>query len=398
MSSNNKHKLLITASTFPRWDNDTEPRFILDYAKAMLAYYDVIVLVPMCPGAAKEEEFEGVKVVRYHYFPIHKAETLCYPGAIAARIKQKKARAFLVPFLLMSLRHAIKKTVRRYGIDVIHHHWFIPQGIVQGTIKPKVPFIITGHGGDIGSFNKGLFLKLKRKCIKRAAAVTVVSAALEDKVHTLIDSDVKCHIIPMGCDTKLFAPSNRVDNMWNQGSKRVVLFVGRLAQIKGVNYLIEAMNSVDDAVLVIVGKGECEDALKEQAKSLGDKVIFAGAKTHEELRDIYPSADVFVMPSITMPDGAKEGFGLTAIEAMASGLPVVGSNSGGIAEIIQDGYNGILVDEKNPDQIANAINELLSDDSRRAAMALSAVQTANQHSYEEVARQYNQILKTVGGK
>ena len=98
-----KKRLLITGSTFPRYENDTEPRFILDIAKAMKEYADVTVLVPAAPGAADKERLEGVNVIRYHYFPIHSLETLCYPGAIVPRIKQKKTRALLVPWLFISL-------------------------------------------------------------------------------------------------------------------------------------------------------------------------------------------------------------------------------------------------------------------------------------------------------
>ncbi|WP_143087440.1 hypothetical protein [Butyrivibrio proteoclasticus] len=91
-----KKKLLVTASTFPRWENDTEPRFVLDLSKALTEYFDVTCLVPACPEAKDSEVLEGVKVLRYHYFPIHKFETLCYPGAIVPRIKQNKARATLL--------------------------------------------------------------------------------------------------------------------------------------------------------------------------------------------------------------------------------------------------------------------------------------------------------------
>ncbi len=84
-----KKKLLVTASTFPRWEGDTEPRFVLDLSSHMTDEFDVTVLVPTSPGAKDTEVMDGVKVIRYHYFPIHKWETLCYPGAIVPRIKKK---------------------------------------------------------------------------------------------------------------------------------------------------------------------------------------------------------------------------------------------------------------------------------------------------------------------
>ena len=171
-----KKKLLITGSTFPRWKGDTEPRFIFDYADAMAEYYDVTVLVPAAPGAKDRERMSNVNVIRYHYFPIHKWETLCYPGAIVPRIKEKKIRLFLVPFLFLSLYCHLKKILPKY--DIVHAHWLIPQGIVQSFFKNK-PYIVTGHGGDVTSLNKGLFRGLKIRCLKNARHVTVVSEHLK---------------------------------------------------------------------------------------------------------------------------------------------------------------------------------------------------------------------------
>jgi len=124
-----KKKLLVTGSTFPRWEGDTEPRFVLDLSEALTEYYDVTVLVPAAPVAADQEIMNGVKVIRYHYFPIHKWEMLCYPGAIVPRIREKKIRALLVPFLCISLYWHLFRMLKDY--DMVHAHWLIPQGIVQ---------------------------------------------------------------------------------------------------------------------------------------------------------------------------------------------------------------------------------------------------------------------------
>lgn len=98
-----KKRLLVTASTFPRWKGDTEPRFVLDLCKYLAEWFDVTALVPYAPGAEEKEILERVTVIRYHYFPIHKWETLCYPGAIVPRIKEKKIRLLLVPCLFLAL-------------------------------------------------------------------------------------------------------------------------------------------------------------------------------------------------------------------------------------------------------------------------------------------------------
>ena len=147
-----------------------------------------------------------------------------------------------------------------------------------------------------------------------------------------------------------------------------------------------------DAKLVIVGEGNLEEKLKKQAEPLGDKVQFLGSKTHQELKEIYASADVFVAPSVTAEDGDKEGLGLVLLEAMASGLPVVGSESGGIPEIVRDGYNGFLVPERDVRQLAEKINLLLSDVDLSAELAQNGIKTAAERDYEVIAWKYAKIL------
>ena len=281
MEDKRKKKLLVTASTFPRWKDDTEPRFVLDLASHMTDEFDVTVLVPAAPGAKNREVLEGVQVIRYHYFPVHKWETLCYPGAIVPRIKEKKIRALLVPFLLLSLYFHLWKILPEY--DVVHAHWLIPQGIVQSFFKK--PYIVTGHGGDVVSLNKGIMRKLKVRCLKKARHVTVVSEYLKGRVQELVP-EIEPEVISMGVDTRKFGRQYRVENYFGQGDKKVVLFVGRLAEKKGVAYLIEAMKQID-ALLVIVGNGPLRKTLEEQAEQVGkDRIRFLGEKTHEELKKI----------------------------------------------------------------------------------------------------------------
>lgn len=384
-----KRKLLITGSTFPRWEGDTEPRFVLDLSKHMIDEYDVTVLVPAAPGAKDREELEGVHVIRYHYFPIHKWETLCYPGAIVPRIKEKKIRVLLVPFLLLSLYIKLAKILPEY--DIVHSHWLIPQGIAQSFFKK--PYIVTGHGGDVTSLNKGILKKLKIRCLKKAKHVTVVSEYLKKKVQELVP-EIDPSVISMGVDITKFGKQYRVENYFNQGDKKIVLFVGRLAEKKGVTYLINAMKNID-ALLVIVGDGPLRQQLEEQAAEIKDKVVFLGAKTHEELKTIYASADIFVAPSITAKDGDQEGLGLVMLEAMASGLPIVASKSGGITEVIEDEITGLLCSEKNVEQLQNNINRLLTDKELVYTILENDKKVLERYDYRLIAKKYKAIFRHV---
>ena len=376
-----KKRLLITGSTFPRYENDTEPRFILDLAKYMKEYAEVTVL-------------EGVSVIRYHYFPVHSLETLCYPGAIVPRIREKKVRGLLVPWLFVSLWVHLFKMRKSY--DIVQANWLIPQGIVQSFLKK--PYIVTGHGADVTSLNRGLLKKLKKRCLKNAWGVTAVSRPLMDVLDGIYKNGNQA-VISMGCDTSLFGRQYREENYFGQGNQKVLLFVGRLAEKKGVCYAIEALRNVEDAMLVIAGDGPLREELQRQAdkvmRETGKKIVFLGAKTHEELKKIYASADLFVMPSITAKDGDKEGFGLVILEAFASGLPIVASRSGGITDIVKDGVNGFLVEEKDAGGMAEQIDRLLKDEEIYNKMQTEAKKSAQQYDYRQIAARYAQFLKLI---
>lgn len=383
-----RYNLLMTASTFPRWKGDTEPRFILDLAKSLTPYFNVTVLAPGAPGAEKMEKMEGVNVIRYQYFPISRLQTLCYPGAIVPRIKEKKIRALLVPCLLLALWAKILKIKKNY--DIIQANWLIPQGIIQSFFGK--PYVVTGHGTDVREMNRGLVGCLKKRCLRKAEAITTVSQHLKKEINCLYYND-KTSIIPMGCWTEFFGKRHAVDNLFSQDGKKVILFVGRLDKIKGITYLIEAVKEID-ALLVIVGGGPLESILKAQAAEQGNKIQFLGAKTHEELTKIYASSDIFVAPSITTESGAKEGFGVVILEAMASGLPVVASLSGGIKDIITNGENGILVPERDSHAIADAIRSLLFNEDYYEKICKKSVETAAEFDYHVIGAQYAEIFYT----
>lgn len=381
-----KKKLLVTASTFPRWENDTEPRFVLDLCRHMTDQFDVTVLVPAAPGAKEKEVLDGVKVIRYHYFPIHKWETLCYPGAIVPRIREKKVRILLVPFLLLSLYFHLMRLLPNY--DLVHAHWLIPQGIVQSFFKK--PYIVTGHGGDVTSLNKGILRRLKIRCMKKAGHVTVVSEHLRSQVQKL-SPGIEPSVISMGVDSTRFGKQYRVSNYFGQGEKKVVLFVGRLVEKKGVAYLIEAMKEID-ALLVIVGDGPIKEKLVDQSADMKERVVFLGAKTHKELKTIYASSDIFVAPSITAKDGDQEGIPTAIMEAIASGLPVIASDSGGISDLITSGINGFLCKEKDVIELRNNINMLIKNSELVDRFKKESKLIVSRYDYNVIAERYKKIL------
>lgn len=250
--------------------------------------------------------------------------------------------------------------------------------------------MLTGHGGDVLELNSGIFFALKRRALKKARRITVVSSRLKEKLETLYHIE-DITIQSMGCDTSKFSPQKRVENYFNQNEKKVILFVGRFVKIKGIEYLIKAMDGIE-AKLIIVGKGPLEEALKEKAAPYGEKIMFMEAQNHNELSVIYSSSDIFVIPSITLPGGVTEGTPTVLIEAMASGIPVIGTRTGGIPEIIEDGINGYLVEERDVALISNRIIDLINDDAKRERLSKQAQLTAEKYDYKVIGRRYKELI------
>ncbi len=154
----------------------------------------------------------------------------------------------------------------------------------------------------------------------------------------------------------------------------VILFVGRLIDWKGATYLIKAMpeilQHIQEAKAILVGSGPQKDDLVHLAGTLAveGQVVFIDEVPQQELLDFYAVADIFVLPSIINEKGETEGLGVVLLEAMASGLPVIGSNVGGIPDIVKDKFNGLLVEQKKPKDLAEKIIKLAGSEKLRVQM------------------------------
>ena len=186
----------------------------------------------------------------------------------------------------------------------------------------------------------------------------------------------KVVVIPNGVDTARFNPQVSGDSVrekFGLGKSRVVLFVGALTNwhaYKGVDILIRAFKKVcetrSDAKLLIAGEGNLSNQYYALADELGisSNVIFAGKVEESELPQFYAASDFTVLPS----KDSSEGFGLVLMESMATGKAIIGSRVGGVLEVVRDGYNGILVEPNDVDELARAMQFLFQDDRTRLLM------------------------------
>lgn len=377
-----KPKLLVVTSTFPRWDNDTDPPFVYELSRRLTDQFEVTVHTPHYHGAQVNEHMAGMRVHRFRYF-LSPFERLAGGQGIVPKLRRNKLYLLLLPFFLASQLCSLLLLVRREQPDVLHAHWLIPQGVLAGVVKKlfNVPVIVTAHGADVFGLRNPLCLRLKKWVVDNADEVVTVSTALARVLADDTHSTVQPSIIPMGVDASQFSPDKKdaaIRDRYNiQGP--FLLFVGRLTEKKGVRYLIDAMaivtTTVPEAKLLIVGHGELEQSLKKQVDQLGlgDVVLFAGGIPNAQLPPYYATADIFIGPSIQVKGGDTEGFGLTFVEAAMSGCLVIGAKIGGIEDIIEDGQTGFLVQPRDFRTLASTIIHAIATlDSHQEQMRIRA--------------------------
>lgn len=327
-----KPRLLVLASTYPRWQEDPEPGFVHELSRRLVDRFEVTVLCPHAPRAAAQEELDGVRVIRYRYAP-ERFETLVNGGGIVSNLRRSKWKMLLAPTFVLAQLMVAWRLVRGGGVDAIHAHWILPQGLVAVIAScarrgARVPVVVTSHGADLFALRGRVARALKRFVVTRTQTLTVVSGGMCTASLSLGVDPAKLHVASMGVDlTHRFTPDCSLER-----SRDEVLFVGRLVEKKGLRHLIDAMPRViamrPGAFLTVVGFGPELGERRAQVRRLGleGRVHFVGALAQHELPALYRRAAVFVAPFVEAPHGDQEGLGLVVVEAAGCGCPVVVSD------------------------------------------------------------------------
>ena len=292
-------------------------------------------------------------------------------------------------------KKALENLLEKEDIDIIHGHYLFPAGAAAVEVGKEhgIKTYVTAHGSDMFEVYKKqpVMRPTIRKVLQNADCVFAVSNALR---HEIVATGVpgisdKIKLSWNSVDIDKF--SNKADDSFKQEyklfDKPIVLFVGNLIKRKNVDSLLEAKKIAhSDYYLVVVGDGPLFKKLKKKVEDENIRdVIFTGSRN--DVENIIPSCDLLVLPSFS------ESFGLVLIEALACGKPVIGSNVGGITEIINADV-GLLVDPNKIPSIAGAIDNLINDEDLRHILSLNARNRAIDFSkviipYEEVQNEEN---------
>ena len=274
------------------------------------------------------------------------------------------------PFLLaLAMRPVIRRLLQRgEKFDVIDAHYFYPDGVAAILLGRwfNTPVVITARGTDLNLIPHYL---LPRKLIQwaaaRAAGMITVCQALKDVLVELGVPEQRVTVLRNGVDLQQFQPPQDRAALRErlQLQATTLLSVGHLIERKGHDLVIAALKHLPDTRLLIAGDGPEEANLRALARSSGveARVTFLGAIKHDQLRDYYGAADILVLAS------SREGWANVLLEAMACGTPVAASNVWGTPEVVAVPEAGVLMRERTPAALAEAVKVLLAQYPERAA-------------------------------
>ncbi len=261
-----------------------------------------------------------------------------------------------------AFKKAIEEAIEEFKPDVIHcgHIWILS----DIASKYNIPTIITSHETDLIGYNKWEEFHIYcEKAVERCSKIITISNSNNEQVLAAFpEAENKVIQVRNGYDDNVFYNKQYNEKAIlkekgiNKEYKKIVLFSGKLVHIKGVDILLKAAQKYEDGntLTIIAGNGILLNDLKEQAKELNLKdVVFIGNQSQEELNKLYNIADVLAVPS------RIEGFGLVAVEALACGTPVVGTNKGGMIDFINEQV-GCLVDVEDDIELEKEISKILN--------------------------------------
>lgn len=282
---------------------------------------------------------------------------------------------------------------------LIHAHFVWPAGYAAARLKEKynIPCVITAHGYDIYDlpFRDGVWRSKIKYALDTADYIITVSNKNLNCINRL-DVKTPARVIPNGFSRKLFFPQDSTEcrqRLNLPANRKILLTAGNLVEIKGHKFLIEAMGEVakndDNVFCVIVGGGILRDSLEKQIKQLGlsGRVLIAGFRPHEEIPLWMNACDIFVLPSL------NEGNPTVLFECLSCGKPFVGTNVGGIPEIITSDHYGLLCDPGDPAQLARQILAALN----RQWDHRSIENYAQQYTWEYLSLEHIKIYQEVLG-
>ena len=286
----------------------------------------------------------------------------------------------------------------KYHLEVLHVHYAIPHAYaafmakqILGSKGIKIPIITTLHGTDITLVGRNpSYKQAVTFSINHSDVVTSVSQSLKDDTLEIFDVKKEIEVIHNFIDLDLYHEDKDCKKTFAPDGEKIISHISNFRPVKRIQDIVEVFNIVQkelDAILLMIGDGPEKEKIRQQALELGlgDKVKFLGKTT--EVERVLCMSDLFMLTS------EKESFGLSALEAMAAGVPVISSNTGGIPEVNVDGYSGFTADVGDIETMASKALYLLKDDGVFEQFSKQARLQAEKFSIDIIGPKYLKLYE-----
>jgi colanic acid/amylovoran biosynthesis glycosyltransferase len=332
-------------------------------------------------------------------FIVAQASALTAYRAVYAGLRRTEPRLHIQPEILLSKSDGWRaaaaarlfgklpghsrymKKLAKAAPALIHAHFAFDGSVALPILRRlNVPLIVTLHGGDVtatdatiaASIRGRQYLSRREDLWERASIFLCISQSIRRRALAVGFPEDKLRVHYTGIDCEEFKPLETSDR-----DAELVVFVGRLVEVKGCEYAIRAMSGLrgggPPARLVVIGDGPLRGSLEALAESLGIQCQFLGAQSPERVRSYVGRARALLNPSVTAQNGATEGFGMVFAEAQAMGTPVASFRQGGVPEAVCDGHTGLLASERDEEELTKNLRSLLSDDRRWQEFSTNAI-------------------------
>ncbi|MEH7504618.1 N-acetyl-alpha-D-glucosaminyl L-malate synthase BshA [Neobacillus drentensis] len=313
------------------------------------------------------------------------------------QVEVNQYSVFQYPPYDIALASKMAEVANREKLDLLHVHYAIPHAVCAILAKQMshrdFKIVTTLHGTDITvlGYDPSLTDAIKFG-IEKSDVVTAVSKALVDQTYELINPDKQIETVYNFIDDRVYQKSDArllKSEFEISEDEKVIIHVSNFRPVKRVQDVVKSfakIASVMPAKLLLVGDGPEMTIVCKLVREYGleDQVIFLGKQ--ESLEELYSISDLMLLLS------EKESFGLVALEAMACGVPCVGTNVGGVPEVINNGINGFICEVGDIEDISNKALVILNDKSLHQQFSNQSIETARtKFKADQIVEQYEQI-------
>ena len=291
-----------------------------------------------------------------------------------------------------------KKLAKENKYDLTHSFFTVPCGIISFFLKKKfkIPYIISLRGSDVPGYSERFTFLYK-------FITPIIKIIWKDAYFVVANSQGLCDlalksapqkeigVIYNGIDINEFFP----DYAKKDKNKFTVICVSRVTPRKGIRFLVQAVEKLskkyDNLRLIVVGDGNERDSLENLVQEVGlkEKIAFTGPIPHENVGEYYNKSDIFALPSF------NEGMSNTMLEALACGLPLIATNTGGAEELVKDGVNGFIVKMSDAEDLAEKIEKFLINKELEEKMGKESRLLAEKMSWSAVAKKYADLYAEI---